>query len=412
MAIKINNTTIIDNDRNIVNAGVITATSFSGDGSGLTGVGVGASDNISTTGIITASVMSANEFVGTGDKLIFSPSITSFSPTDGATGVSASSSPNIVLTYDQLIILGVGTITLRKNSSTGEIVENFQVGVSTRVTTNNQTLTIDPTNNFDYEQEYYVVIPQTAITNSVKGNPGTALTTYNFTSESAPTLSSVVPANGATNIGVTTNITFTFNKNVRAGVGTITLRTVSAGGTIVESYNVSSSNRLTFSGNTLTIDPTANLNYSTVYYVVIPSSTVAGYAGISTYNFTSKNVALGDPYEGGILICQSGGVRWVLAPSSTETYGYWDTSSPVTNAQSITGCTGWFLPTIDQLLNPGYTCRQYWDVVSPNNGGSYWSSTQINASYACAAAIGSSGCFIARKDNSFNYGRAFRTVNY
>lgn len=30
-------------------SGVVTATSFSGDGSGLTGVGVGASDNINTT---------------------------------------------------------------------------------------------------------------------------------------------------------------------------------------------------------------------------------------------------------------------------------------------------------------------------------------------------------------------------
>jgi hypothetical protein len=35
MAIKINNTTIIDDSRNIVNAGIVTATSFSGDGSNL-----------------------------------------------------------------------------------------------------------------------------------------------------------------------------------------------------------------------------------------------------------------------------------------------------------------------------------------------------------------------------------------
>jgi hypothetical protein len=41
MAIKISGSTIIDDSRNIVNAGVITATSFSGDGSNLTGVGVG-----------------------------------------------------------------------------------------------------------------------------------------------------------------------------------------------------------------------------------------------------------------------------------------------------------------------------------------------------------------------------------
>ena len=39
MAIKISGNTIIDDSRNIVNAGVVTATSFSGDGTALTGVG-------------------------------------------------------------------------------------------------------------------------------------------------------------------------------------------------------------------------------------------------------------------------------------------------------------------------------------------------------------------------------------
>ena len=38
MAIKVSGTTVIDNDRNISNVGIITATSFSGDGSNLTNV--------------------------------------------------------------------------------------------------------------------------------------------------------------------------------------------------------------------------------------------------------------------------------------------------------------------------------------------------------------------------------------
>ena len=269
-------------------AGVITATSFSGDGSGLTGVGVGTEDSINTTGIITASSVSANEFVGTGDKLIFSPTITSFSPTDGATGVSALSSPNIVLTYNQPVNLGVGTITLRKSSASGDIAESYVVGVSTRATISNQTLTIDPTSNLDYNQEYYVVVPQGSVTNYVGGN-NALLDTYNFTTEAGPTLSSVSPGIGSTNVSLDTNVVFTFNKNIRAGVGTITLRTVSAGGTIVESYDVTSSARLTFSTSTLTIDPTSNLGIGVTHFVVIPNNAVAGYVGINTYNFTTVN---------------------------------------------------------------------------------------------------------------------------
>jgi alpha-tubulin suppressor-like RCC1 family protein len=271
-------------------SGVVTATSFSGDGSGLTGVGVGTEDNINTTGIITASAVSANEFIGTGDRLIFSPTITSFSPTDGATGVNALSSPNIVLTYNQPIGLGTtGTITLRTVSAGGTIVESFSVGVSTRATVSNQTLTIDPTSNLDYNQEYYVVIPQGGITNFVGGNSA-LLNTYNFTTEAGPVLSSVSPGIGSTNVSLSTNIVFTFDKNIRPGIGTITLRTVSATGTIIESYDVASSGELTFSTNTLTIDPTSNLSADTTHFVVVPNNAVAGYTGINTYSFTTANI--------------------------------------------------------------------------------------------------------------------------
>jgi hypothetical protein len=94
-------------------------------------------------------------------------------------------------------------------------------------------------------------------------------------------------------VALNTNIAFTFNKNIRPGVGTITLRTVSAGGTIVESYDVASSGRLTFSVLThLTIDPTSNLGVGATHFVVVPNNAVAGYVGINTYSFTAINVAV------------------------------------------------------------------------------------------------------------------------
>ncbi len=49
MAIKISGSTIIDDSRNIVNAGVVTATSFSGDGTSLTGVGASVTNLIYVT---------------------------------------------------------------------------------------------------------------------------------------------------------------------------------------------------------------------------------------------------------------------------------------------------------------------------------------------------------------------------
>ena len=403
----------VGTEDSINTSGIITATSFVGDGSGLTGVGIGSIGSINTSGIITASAVSANEFIGTGDKLIFSPTITSFSPTDGATGVSALSSPNIVLTYNQPVNLGVGTITLRKSSASGDIAESYVVGVSTRATISNQTLTIDPTSNLDYDQEYYVVVPQGSVTNYVGGN-NALLDTYNFTTEAGPTLSSVSPGIGSTNVSLDTNVVFTFDKNIRAGVGTITLRTVSAGGTITESYDVTSSARLTFSTSTLTIDPTSNLALNTNFYVVVPNNAVAGYAGINTYNFTTENVPpLGSSYEGGFLICCSSPTRWVVSPYSAEVGRNWYSRNDAnTTAQSVSGCTGWFVPTISQLQNPGYCCRSFWGP-SPcfSSAPHYWSSTENNATNACLVRFDTGNAGSNNKAFSFCV-RAFRCVTY
>jgi hypothetical protein len=394
------------------NSGSISASSFSGDGSGLTGVGVGTEDSINTTGIITATKISAQEFEGFGDNLIFSPTVTSFSPTDGATGVNALSSPDIVLTYNQPIILGVGTITLRKSSASGDIAESFNVGVSTRVTVSNQTLTIDPTDNFDYDQEYYVVVPSGAVTNYVAGS-ASSLTTYNFTTEAGPVATVFNPADEATGVVVGSNIVITFDKNIRAGVGTITLRTVSADGTIIESYDVTSSARLTFSTNTLTIDPTSNLDLNTNYYVVIPNNAVAGYAGIDTYDFTTEDVPpLGCAYEGGFLICCSSPTRWVVSSYSAEVSRTWDLREDAnTTAQQVSGCTGWFVPTISQLQNPGYTCRNFWGPSPCFSSTCYWSSTEFDASRACNVYFTSGFVSCINKTSTARV-RAFRCVTY
>jgi hypothetical protein len=79
MAIKVSGTTVIDDNRNIQNVGVITATSFVGNGSGLTGAGSTVTDDTSTnstfyplftsttSGTVTASKVSTT-------KLTFNPS--------------------------------------------------------------------------------------------------------------------------------------------------------------------------------------------------------------------------------------------------------------------------------------------------------------------------------------------------
>ena len=76
---------------------------------------------------------------------------------------------------------------------------------------------------------------------------------------------------------------------------------------------------------------------------------------------------LGLSIGGGNIICKSGGVAWIVAPATTEISrsrnGGAFTDS-ITVAQAVTGCIGWFVPDCNQVQNPGYTCREYWDEYS------------------------------------------------
>ena len=104
MAIKIAGTTVIDDSRNIQNIGIITATSFVGDGSGLTGAGstvfIDTTTNqeffplftSTTSGTITASGISTS-------KLKFNPSTGTVTATKIAVGSAvtiSSSGINVV----------------------------------------------------------------------------------------------------------------------------------------------------------------------------------------------------------------------------------------------------------------------------------------------------------------------------
>jgi hypothetical protein len=122
---------------------------------------------------------------------------------------------------------------------------------------------------------------------------------------------------------------------------------------------------------------------------VIPNglirSTSGNFAGLNTtgansYNFTLRNLQPGDSISGGFLLCQAAAIRWIVAPSSSEVARTWDLRDDAsTRAQAVTGCTGWFVPTVAQLQNPGYACRTGWDSYSSG----YWSSTQLNPAYGC-----------------------------
>ena len=95
----------------VVSAGVLTATSFSGDGSALTGVGIGSSGSINTTGIITAT-----SFVGDGTNITgVSGFATALSSTQG-------SLLNTVFKTSKSFTIGAGTsVNIQSDAGSGNI---------------------------------------------------------------------------------------------------------------------------------------------------------------------------------------------------------------------------------------------------------------------------------------------------
>jgi alpha-tubulin suppressor-like RCC1 family protein len=244
-----------------INAGIVTATAFYGDGSQLTGVGGGA------------------------------PQILTFSPLDEATNTLVST--NVVLTFNQGVAIGTGNITFRSGSSTGTVIQTIGVN-STRVSISGAQVTIDPANVLPTSTNVYVGIPTGAFVN-IYGQQSVGVSTYNFTT-SDDQVTAYSPANGATNVSYETSITLTFPSEPSRGTGTVEIRKGSLGGTLVESFDALTSNRISISGTQWILDPTNIFLPDDVIYVIIPATAITDYQGLNiggatkSYSFTVRPV--------------------------------------------------------------------------------------------------------------------------
>ncbi|MFT5859916.1 MAG: hypothetical protein ACI865_002022 [Flavobacteriaceae bacterium] len=223
-----------------------------------------------------------------------------FSPADNATGVSLTTS--MVVNFNESIALATGNIELREVVS-NTIVEQFDVATSGNLTVSGAQLTIDPSSLLASITAYYVAIPSGAIedlANNVYAG-FTDSTTWNFTTldntsdTTAPILQGAfIPADNATAVNPTTNLTATFNEDIMLVAGNITLRNL-FGGAIIETFDVATSTNLTVTSNILVIDPTSDLVANGEYYLTIDlgaitdlnSNNFAGFTDDSTWNFAA-----------------------------------------------------------------------------------------------------------------------------
>lgn len=218
------------------------------------------------------------------------PSIVSLSPADNATDISLTS--NLVLTFNENIVAGSGTIAIRKVSD-NSLVQSAAIN-SSMISTN--TLTFDPF-DFDAETEYYVDLSVGSVQDAA-GNPSAGLSgnpDWTFTTiapdVTAPTVSSFSPANNAIDVALDASLVITFDESVQLAAGgagkVATIRTIEEN--FAEFIFLEDANITTISGNTVTMN-FDGLENGRTYYIKIESNVLADISGNVFDGFTTNDV--------------------------------------------------------------------------------------------------------------------------
>ena len=233
---------------------------------------------------------------------VTAPLLSGVSPADNATGVATGA--NLVLNFDEAVQAGSGNIVIY--NANGTVARTIAVTDTSQVSFSGASLTINPSADLAAGSGYYLNIASGVVKdlagNGYAGLSGTGA--YNFSTASvdttAPLLSSMSPADNATGVAPGANLVLSFNESVQAGSGNVVI--YNANGTVARTIAVTDTSQVSFSGSSLTINPTADLSAGSGYYVNIASGVVkdlagnsyAGISGTSAYNFSTSSG--GDDY--------------------------------------------------------------------------------------------------------------------
>lgn len=266
------------------------------------------------TGNHTATVTSTTYWnFTTGD--FTGPTVSTFLPADGATGVSPDA--NLVITLNEVTRAGTGTVTI-KRASDDSTVEIITVSGSLLSGNGTTQLTLNPASTLSGATAYYVTWHANAFKDTAGNHTtvNTSTTYWNFTTHETtrPSVSTLSPSDDATDVSVNTNLVMTFDESVVPGSGSILLKK-SADDSIIETI-VATGGLVTGSGSaTITINPSVALADTTSYYVIIGANAFQDaigndYAGISSttaWNFTTAAAASSSSSESSTPTTTGGG---------------------------------------------------------------------------------------------------------
>jgi hypothetical protein len=194
-----------------------------------------------------------------------------------------------------------------------------------------------------------------------------------------------------------------FNQPIVIGSGVAKLRKGSQTGEVLEEFS-SDSNKVSASAYELALFPEKTLPYDTEIFLTLDDGfVVAERTGQKcdflnetskiTFSFTTEKEPvvvsetidiIGTELEGGIVVAEIGGRYLVASPKSSELIIPWEEKEKViTHTENITGKTGWFIPSLNLLMNSNINIK---NILLRNTNDSQniflTSDENINGAYA------------------------------
>lgn len=192
-----------------------------------------------------------------------SPQATNYNPENGDNTVSLTN--NLKLTFNEEIQAGTGSVVIKRFNDDSEF-ETLDITGYPRVVFTNNTVSINPLSMFEEGTKYYVTITNSAITD-VSSNYFEGISDKNIWSFTAtyapPVISDFTPINNSVDVPINTDLQITFDKNVVAGSGNISIQT---NGNEIQSILASTTK---INENMVTIQLSEELENETEYSVLI-----------------------------------------------------------------------------------------------------------------------------------------------
>jgi hypothetical protein len=222
----------------------------------------------------------------TGDFI--APTVSSTSPTNGATAVSRVTAINIAFS-ESMAQSTLTTSNILLQTQAGVTVASYSLSYNPAT----YTVTLAPALALNSNTTYKILLNQPNITdlagNALGTNSAYQLAQFTTNSTTVPTLSSTVPVNGAIDIAVESSISLTFS--VAMNTATLTASNIKLQRVANGSYVTLNTPAYSNGNKTVTFTPSTSLNTAESYNIIIYPNQITSNAGIAISAADTKIVS-------------------------------------------------------------------------------------------------------------------------